>query len=269
MSDRAESVTLIDMEKPGKSGVMALLLVSTLLCVTFVFSSCASSEKRERERSVKLLHRLILQNLHVRRPGGPGADPRATPGGVDFYSAPRPGANYDCQKLAEIYQALPIAKLKDCIAELQKTGAVFQYRVRKLPVPVLELEEPEVAPVCVRETLATIPVPREIFFQSAEEERLECYGSRLAIESDEVPGFGVKWPLSKARVRVSFPLQPFPDQLTNENVATLLGTWSLAPFFNEAGEIAAKIVPEKICKQCLGPANWLDPEGGPVPHWPE
>lgn len=232
-------------------------------------AGCASVEKQDQERSVQQLHRFALDNLRVRRPLATGVDPQAIPGGVDYLAQPVPNAQFDCEPLESMYHELSLPKIRACIASVPPQ-TVLRYRLRRLPVPVLELLEsaPELVPACIKELLAKIPVPREIFFQSDEKGGLSCYSARLDLESDDVPAVGVKWPLTKTWVRIDFPIETgIPE--TDRKMVLLLASWSLAPFFDEEDStVTSRYVPERFCIKCLGDKNLIRPGGPPIRLWP-
>jgi hypothetical protein len=210
------------------------------------------------------LHRFIPYTLRVRRPPGPGANPKAGPGGIDYRSDPVPDANFDCKEVAWLFKDLKLEDLRACIAHAKGGRAV--YLVRRLPVPYLELQEEDDMPACLKAVLATIPLPREIFFQSVEGDRLACYSTRLAIEANEVVGF--KMPIDKAEVRLDFPMATQPKD--DDEMRMLLMSWALTPFWDHSNStLTAHLVPDKICATCLGERTMLKP-GDPEPvSWPE
>ncbi|MCM2276650.1 MAG: hypothetical protein NDJ89_01070 [Oligoflexia bacterium] len=236
------------------------------LLVALLLAGCASGEKREREAGWHRLHKLVLENLRIRRPAGPGADPGVGPGGMGYTSRPLPDAKFDCQPASELFRGMPLDAARECLASIS-TEVHVSYRLRLEAVPYWELEKPELAPGCLVERLGRIPVPREIVFQSRESGRLECYASRLELEADELRMLGVKWPLKATRLRLGFPLAPEELQLEG---SSLLVSWSLRPFFQGSREeILSKVVPELLCAACIGRENLLSPLGPPPRHWPE
>jgi len=110
-------------------------------------------------------------------------------------------------------------------------------------------------------------MPREIFFQSAEEKgALECYASRLPLDSDKL--LNTPWPFKRTHLNVEFPLPATPD--TDAKTSLLLETWALTPFFSsESGQIEARIVPDALCKACIGESNLATADQPIPPHWPE
>src|SRR4051812_14087895 len=69
----------------------------------------------------------------------------------------------ECQRPEKFLSPLPIAAIQKCLAGLEN-GEV-SYRLRRPAQPVLELENPEKAPECLRQSLSQLPVPREVVFQ--------------------------------------------------------------------------------------------------------
>ncbi len=130
------------------------------------------------------------------------------------------------------------------------------YELQRSAVPVLRLrlgkkEESDRIPACVKELLSEIPVPREIIFQSPATGTFSCYSARLDVEADE--RLGVKLPIAKFDLSILLPLKEAPrDAREAERVLT---AWSLTPFFGTErgkGALVAKIVPDHLCRQCMG-----------------
>jgi hypothetical protein len=242
-------------------------------------AACTSAQKSEESGNIHRLHRLILQNLQVRRPVGPGADPKVGPGGPDYLAQTLPNAKLDCDSLENLYKDLKMPVIRTCL-NLISNRTVIRYRLRRLPVPVLVLDtkasqvenppEGQVGnlPACILEYLSTIPVPREVFFQSNEIGELSCYSSRLNIEADDIPGLGVKWPLTRTLLRVDLPLKKPLE--TDQKGVELLASWSLSPFFDEeSGEISSRLVPEHLCGKCYGKAKFYKKDDALPALWPE
>lgn len=214
--------------------------------------------------SVYHLHKLIPYTLRVRRPASPGANPKVGPGGIDYRSEPLPDAHFDCETATWLFRELKLADIRSCLAPLKSLSV--SYRVKWLPVPYLELDAGDETPECLKSTLSSIPVPREIFFQSNEDDRLECYSSRLNIESNEIADF--KLPIAKTAVKVEFPLlQPPKD---DDETRMLLLTWALTPFWDRSdGTLLSHLVPDTICGACLGEKTKLGPTSPKPLSWPE
>jgi hypothetical protein len=210
------------------------------------------------------LHQLIPYSLKIRRPPGPGADPKVGPGGTDYTSHPLPDAKFDCETPTFLFSELKLDQVLQCVEDVKEASFVH-YRLKRVPVPYLELQNPEDAPACLRTALPRIPVPREIFFESNDEGRVLCYSARLNIEANETAG--LKLPTHRLDVRVDFPILAFPT--TDDETRMLLLSWALAPFWNEnMRSLSAHIVPDALCNACLGEKNRLKPKDPtPVP-WP-
>lgn len=241
---------------------------------------CAGAKSRgASEPRPRAVRQLYLQGLHFRRPSGPGADPRVGPGGPDYFGSPLPDSRLDCRPHEALHSGAPVEKIRACIAGLPP-GTRVSFRLRREPVPELvldgpdESDKPELLPPCFRELLGRVPVPREIFFQSREEGELLCYSSRVNIEADEIRALGVKWPLSKTVLNVTFPISEAPGGAPGSageiDIRSLLLSWSLAPFFKEGkSELEAFIVPDRICQVCLGEKAFLGPNDPAPPAWPD
>ncbi|MCM2322762.1 MAG: hypothetical protein NDJ90_05835 [Oligoflexia bacterium] len=245
--------------------VPLLLVLAGLVAVAA--GACASAEKRERDEGWHRLHKLVLRNLRVRRPPGPAADPRVSPGGPDYVSQPLPSANFDCEPIESIYSQLDLEAIRKCLGGIPETTKA-SYRLRREPVPYWRLEKEKGTPACLLETLERLPVPREIVFQSRESGRMICYASRLDLEWDEVASLAVKSPLKVTRLRLEFPVSAHLADA--EQVKAVLTAWSLRPFLlGEREEILSKVVPDELCRACLGQGSFIGPFDPPQRHWPE
>lgn len=237
--------------------------------VLSAIAGCASAEKQERERSVHLIRRFAWETLRIRRPDGAGASPKAVPGEEDWESRPLPDLRFDCRPLGELHAGADTSSVRECLSGL-KVPVNVAYRLRGEPRPYLELQDPEDAPECVRQHLARIPVPREIFFQSTEEGQLRCYAARLDLEFDRVPLFGFRWPLTRAFVRTTLSASLVSADKP-ESAGNFLSGVALGPFFATTGmgwAIPARLVPDTICKPCLGERGMLTPRDPPPRLWP-
>lgn len=179
---------------------------------------------------------------------------------MDYRTRPEGQAGLDCSAPSAVLREVVPAALT-CLASLQsatKSGEL-RYRLRREPAPYWELEvDEDETPACARTSLARIPVPREIVFQSPELGRdtriLDCFSARIDIDADRV--LGVRLPLAKLGMTIPFPSEALARAVTSdaEFEAQLL-TWSIAPFWSgEAGTraIRARIVPLPLCSRCLG-----------------
>lgn len=262
-----------------------LVRVFGTVVLLLILGSCShgrkttpSSGKPIREHALK---QLIPYTLKIRRPTSPGADPKAGPGGTDYQSDPLPDENFDCREVSWLFREIDLVEARACLAVLsapptpdseqaaKKPISHLLFTVRWLPVPELELDasgfDEGSAANCLKKVLSHLPVPREIFFQSNEGDRLACYSSRLAVEANEIAGF--KLPIKKTALRVELPLKPLPKD--DAETRMLLMTWALTPFWNrEKNTLAAHLVPDGICRRCLGEKTMLGPtDPAPVP-WP-
>ena len=212
------------------------------------------------------LHKLVPYTLRVRRPSVPGANPKAGPGGTDYRTDPLPDEHLDCHDTAWLLREVPLEPLRQCLMTVRKNTSV-NYSVRWLPVPRLELDEDsaEDAP-CLRKTLPQLPLPREILYQSMESGRAACYSSRLAIESNEIAGF--KLPMHRLEVRIALPLDREVPVVTDEQLRAALMGWVLTPFW-EGDTLPARLVPDAICRACLGEKTMLKPSDAATSEWPQ
>jgi len=235
-------------------------IIFTLTAFT-VGLSCSSVPKNEHN-----IHRIFSNNVHIRRPIGQGADPKAMPGGEDYQSKPLPNEKYDCEKLQSLFKEVRLNKFMECISNIT-TPVTLQYLLIREPRPYFVLEENEQnkSPECLKQTLEKIPVPREILFQSDENNGFECYSSRLDLEKDET--LGTKVPGNSFYLLVNLP--PARKIHTDEEAVRFLGALALTPFWDEETKtLKSKIVPENICIRCMGETAILK-EGNSVPaYWP-
>lgn len=271
---------------PGHAS-LTLLAVGTLLIAAQPLQGCKSAMKSSKSpgatpgasptlsasaSSDGLLNvrRLSTLNLRVRRPMGAPVDPKAGPGGTDYRADPLPNEHLDCEKVDGILASIRLPELQQCLTSLRSSREtkVVLYRLRREHRPYLELQDPEEAPPCLRETLPRIPVARELFFQSNEYAgRMYCYASRLEVEANEI--LGVRLPGAQYELKVELPLKQVPQN--GPETLRLISAWSLTPFFNgKNGVVRAKIVPDPICRRCIGEKEMLrddhpDPSFWPVP----
>jgi hypothetical protein len=264
-----------------RTGVMAVLLAGAAANLV----SCASTPQ-----NTYTIKKLAPAKLYVRRPPSVPAHPKATPGGYDYVSHPLPGGQMDCQETRSLAQGFDLKAFRACIAEVNQNPEKpkFRFRLQRIHQPVLELQDPEDAPECVRNLLGKIPVPREIFFQSLPTKLpkpqsstvgtdrptqdvgpyYDCYASSIDLEADEL--MGVKMSKAKWELLVEFPLKKIALRTDEEALRVYLG-WAIMPFFDKEKDewnIPAKYVPFHICRMCLGEQQMLK-TGDPLPLlWP-
>lgn len=242
-----------------KRGPLLLLIIVALTAL----EGCKSGLKKEEHE----LNRLLLHNLHFRRPLDIGADPQANYGDWDYETHPRPDGKFGCQAYPALFTNVALAAVRECLRATQdvKPPVTVSYRLKREIAPLLELEDLDEAPKCFQEALKTIPVPREIFFQSKEEGTLTCYSARLAPQVDDSILSLKRW-LHKFRLNIVFPMEKIPQ--TDEETLMLLETWGIAPFWNPSRtSIIGRVVPAETCKKCMGDQVFNPSEGIP-PEWP-
>ncbi len=241
--------------------------------VLILSSACASSQKSDKH----WLQQIYLYNLHYRRPPQIGARFQAERLETDFESSPKPNHKLDCEPLKSLFAGMDLAAIRQCLASVNADSRVknISYKLMREVTPFLKLEleedegegetegETEVTPACFQQILQIVPVPREIYFQAFEAERLSCYNARIPLVADEV--LGISDFLRQTRVNLSFPLT-LPEG--DEETLLLLGTWALAPFFNTGGYIESKVVTKSLCALCFEGKNlFLETDLLP-PLWP-
>jgi hypothetical protein len=230
------------------------------LGVSIVISAC--SAPRIQSRAV---HELIPSTLKVRRPVSPGADPLVGPGGIDYRSAVLPNERLDCESVSELFSGMDLPAVRSCLASIRR--GEIRYDLDRATQPAWVLHDPEDAPECVARLLARIPVPREIFFQSWNEGNANCYASRIDLESDEL--LHVKVPFrGQKSLQLEFPLMETLG--SDADLVRVLGSWALTPIWKEDGSfLDSKIVPDSICRKCLGENAMFHPGTGVEPElWP-
>jgi hypothetical protein len=231
-----------------------LLLIPAVIAA----SHCSTPAKH-----VHSIRRLIPSTLRFRRPPTPGADVRAGPGGVDYRSQPLPNEQFDCETVDALFKELNLEDVRSCISA-QATLYVAIYNLVREAVPYLELEETEETPACLVKTLPRISVPREIFFQSYDHERTSCYSARLNWDVDRF--MGIKLPSDQLAIRIMMPMEKEPEDA--REMLRLLTAWAITPLWSKDKTLPSKIVPDQICRKCLGKHNLM---GGPDPEpelWP-
>ncbi|MGK5086233.1 hypothetical protein WDW86_01640 [Bdellovibrionota bacterium FG-2] len=268
---------------------MSLVWGALLLQAGCVSSSTPGISGAERKRNEHSIHKLVAQNLSVRRPGVRGAFPKALKGEVGYTSDTLPNAKLDCVTLKELFKDIKRDEAQKCLASLFVTASpspsplpspevsetdempakpleyTLYYLLERSFEPALVLEDDEGGPDCVKKTLGRIPVPREIFFQSTEEGKLQCYSARLNVEANQMAE--VRLPMAKMKMKILLPLRPMPA--TDEEWLMQLAAWVLTPFFDPTKKtLRSVIVPEKFCMICLGERNLVKPTDPPPVLWP-
>jgi hypothetical protein len=223
----------------------ALLLLPLVL-------GCSTVQRDEKtEHSIQ---KVFVNKMRVRRPVGAGADPAAGPGGIDYRSDPLPNERMDCETLASLFSELDLPRVRMCLAQLDEETEPVSYLLKRDARPSLVLEKPEQAPDCLRLELPVIPVPREIVFQSPERGQYTCYAARIDLEANQIWG-ELKLPTDKLAVVLRFPLAKPPTN--SEETIRVLAAWALTPIWGESSgkkgrQLTAKIVPDGLCRRCLG-----------------
>jgi len=277
-----------------RSAFLAACVPSAMVSL-FGFS-CTSTVSREHENNQHFIKKIAISNLQMRRPPVLGADPKAGPGGVDYHRTPLPDAKLDCAPLQLLFESIDLSALRTCIAENHGRRQV-SYILKRDVMPSFELADlgkplgappqskassvPSLDPNqgmipdvireadgfdCLKDVLPVIPLPREIVFQSDEEGQMRCYSSRLDIEADEL--FYVKVPKAKVALKIDFPVPKMPAN--NAEMRLMLLSWVLAPFRNPSigDKIEASLMPDPICRRCMGEKNMFTPQMPPPYEWP-
>lgn len=256
-----------------------VFLIAALLLEVVTVSSllgCSSAEKEERERSRVWIDKLALINLHYRRPQAASADSDAGPGGEDYQSHPLPNSRLDCMPADQLFQGLKLDAIRSCLSSsnLSAQDFILTFSVQKSIQPVLVLKKEEVKkgqprrPVCVDQLLSEIPVPREIYFQGVREghgRELGCYAAGIVPETAPLVGFRLMPQKTDLALRIP-PVRPLKSI---QDVRLLLLAWVLKPFWDaQRNLIEARVVPDQLCRVCIGEKNLVQFKVPPVPLWP-
>lgn len=234
-----------------------------ILQLLFV-EACSSIPKNE-----YIVRKLVPTQLKVRRPIGLGADPHASPGGLDYRSQTPQNEVFHCINPKVLFKEIPISEIKNCLISIQSQISIT-YRLIRAPMPFLELISEKEVPECFKNKLTRIPVPREIIFRApplaAEKEgALYCYSSRLNIEAND--WMGVKLPSSPEILKIELPIKPIPAD--EEALVRLLTSWAITPFWDKEHQgLKAKILPDHLCKKCIGEEGWHHENHAPNTFWP-
>jgi hypothetical protein len=181
-----------------------------------------------------------------------------------------PNDRLDCEKLPELLKPVDLAKLRACLAGINESSTVL-YRLRREAAPSLELEREDATPPCLAATLPSIPVPREIVFQSLSPEtgRISCYAAGIDVHADEI--LGVKVPSHKLELELDFPMMAYKIPKNDDETARLLASWALTPFWTASDgltSLPSRVLTDALCKKCIGEKD-LWKEGGQEPlEWP-
>ncbi len=241
-----------------------------MLLFLVLFSGCSSGKTSSLKPVSSEVHRvgaMVISTLHFRRPLVPSADPQAGPGGEDYQSHPPPDSRLDCQPQSQLFAGRDLKAIGDCINHIRSPISLV-YELHRTAVPVLSLKDPEDTAIaaCVRELLREIPVPREIFFQGKSVEgEFGCYASGISPEDDR--WWKLNWLTRHARLTVELPrAKALAD--SRETELQML-TWALAPFRSAAtGVMSSRVVPETLCRTCIGDENLIHSPQIALPLWP-
>lgn len=283
-----------------------IVLIAALILP--VLSACKSAQVWDHTSEA-----ILPVYMMVRRPVGYPANPKAGPGGTDYKAQTLPQSNTDmqCKPPLSLFDGLDKMGIEQCLISINqdppKEPVTYRLILKDQPVLSLQFVEDKTPP-CLKETLAEIPVPREVFYEAyapdlrRNPEEPSCFATALDIYADEK--MGVKLPLSKSELVIKFPLMgarpspkpsvspssepetsasitpddspdstPSPKPITKQNLEELdaqLLSWALAPFFHEDKKgFIGRVVPEVICDRCLGEKR-KDHRLGPAPEtWPK
>jgi hypothetical protein len=252
------------------------LFLALELLTGIVLSGCSSVNQVELENSRAWIDKMVLVNLHYRRPPGAAADPKAGPGGVDYQSQPLPNSHIDCEPFEKLFRGLRLSEIRACLgsANLNAQDFILTYSVQKSIQPQLVLHKEEVKPnhpqrpECLDRLLSVIPVPREIYFQgvrTGHREELGCFAAGLPPDGSGVLGTRLASESTDLWVRVP-PEKPLKS---DQDVQLLLLSWSLRSFWKlDRNQMEARVVPDRLCRLCIGESQLVSSGPPAVPLWP-
>lgn len=209
---------------------------------------------------------LVLSTLFIRRPVGAPADPQASPGGEDYQSDPLPNPRLDCAAPESLWRNWDLKAIRSCLNEVHKEITLV-YQLQKTARPLLSLQKEDPgAPSCVKELLKEIPVPREIFFEGVDDRNhFDCYASGIRPEDND--WWAVRLISTQRKVRIDLPLTA--ELSDDRSTQLLLLSWALAPFQDPTtNRIPSQIVPEALCRKCLGDSSFIRSPRLALPLWP-
>jgi hypothetical protein len=228
-------------------------------------------------------------HIRIRRPSYEPAWPQSNPGGTDYKSQPSPpSANLDCEGIESLLSGVKVSEFRSCLESLKGDKDEFKviYLLMRETQPRLVLQVDKNTPDCLAESVPTLPVPREFFFQTIPyyqpgqqyskeviKERsdtgpyYECYATGIDIHADEF--LGEKVPKAQWKLEIRFPILVPPP--TDVEAKRLLLGWMVSPFFKKEKRewvIPSRVVPRTLCKECFGEDSLLK-TGAPLPLlWP-
>ncbi len=256
----------------GKTPVLGSLLLA--FAFAFITSACSSTPK-----DMHWTSQLYPPTLMVRRTPHAPARPKAMGSEPEFKSDPLPNEHYDCEPIGAMWKGMDLKANRECLSTVNTTKERLEvsYRLVRDPAPYLQPLDPEETPACLKETLPKIPVPREIFFQTQlravglvkagqEATSLSCVNARINLEDDEL--WGWKLPIGRVNLAMVFPMMELPSN--DDETRMLLQAWGLRLLRDpeRQQQFPVKIVPDFICRRCLGRDRWLEPHNPLPPLWP-
>jgi hypothetical protein len=217
-----------------------------ILLISIVFISCAGERSFEPE-----------EGAPVSNVGGqdPSVNLRAHHLVIDSLRFRKADRQFTCEKSDVFLSELKWNGILACLQSAQKDATLSFLVDREAEKPELVLQElpkKSKAPLCVTTTLARIPVPREIFYQSDE---LSCFASGLAMRQGEV--------------RLDVPL-PVTTLLRSEaDARQLVLSWVLTLFWSDEQQLfPAKPLTDSLCQECLGEGQVIRSLKPPRALWP-
>src|SRR4051812_6024868 len=81
------------------------------LVLSCILLSCSSALRKNE----KVVHQILLYNLHLRRPSFVGASVEADWGDYEFVSHPQPNPDMDCETFKSLFAGVDLGKLRECL----------------------------------------------------------------------------------------------------------------------------------------------------------
>src|SRR5687768_13650045 len=82
-------------------------------CGWILLLACSSTPRNGEH----LLHKILLYNLHLRRPEGVGAQFKDELGDQGYESHPKPNARLDCEPLKWLFKEIKLEALRKCFED--------------------------------------------------------------------------------------------------------------------------------------------------------
>ena len=233
----------------------------------FAVLGCASTQNKETHSTCTSIQGVNLRAIQYFSPPYDPTEPE------DFHAVAN--AQLVCETpehfYAEFLNPVRSKVIRECLNSL-KTGSVqYQFRFQAKPELVLDSEE-KTNPPCLVQVLASIPLPREIYFlgvpvQSALQ---DCYSASVNVKQRKPLDFEF---LSKdLNVVIPFPLSRPLKNDTDLKLWLTVTTLDLLSHFKKGERyIQGDYVPGQLCRECFQNDPWFNDKLSrkiPPAQWP-